>query len=394
MVLLGLVAWRRPLRAGDILRVAPFFAVAGALTLVDIWFQGHHLAAVETIRHAGGLERLLGAGAAVWFYLAKALLPIRLILPYPLWRIDPASAGWWLPLLGALAVTGLLGIKGRPAARRRLLDANHAVANSPSPGDGGMWRMILFAWGYFCVALIPVMGFTDVYFMKFSLVADHYQHLALIGVTTLAGAGWAEWRRRMPGSLPWAAAVVAIGLLGALTWRQCLRYRNMETFFEATLRQNPDAAMAHLNLGMALGAEQRPVEAMAHFEEAVRLDPGSAEAHSNLGAALIGQGRMGEGVAQYAAALRLKPGLFVVHLNLGSVLLHEGRFEDARAELAAAVGLRPAFPEAHGLLGDALLRLGRAPDAAAEYEAALRLKPDDPQFRARLERARGAGAAP
>jgi protein O-mannosyl-transferase len=373
VVFLGLIAWRRPLRAGDFLRVAPFFAVAGTLTLVDVWFQGHHLAAAETIRQAGGLERLLGAGAVVWFYLSKALLPIRLILPYPQWRIDAANVGWWLPLLAGLALTGWLW------RRRRA-----------HPLDRGA----LFAWGYFCVALVPVMGFTDVNFMKFSLVADHYQHLALIGVTTFAAAGWAEWRRREPGRWPWAAAAIAVGFLGALTWRQCLRYRDTGTFFEATLRQNPDSAMAHLNLGMVLGGGQHPREAMAQFEEAVRLDPGSAEAHSDLGAALIGQGRVAEGVAQYAAALRLKPDLFVVHLNLGSVLLHEGRLEEARTELAAAVRLRPAFAEAHGLLGDALLRLGRPAEAAAEYETALRLRPGDPAAQARLERARALGAGP
>ena len=89
VVLLGLIAYRRRLERRDLLRLLPFFLVAGALTLVDIWFQGHHLAAAETIRSAGAVERILGAGAVVWFYLSKALLPIHLLLPYPQWRIDP-----------------------------------------------------------------------------------------------------------------------------------------------------------------------------------------------------------------------------------------------------------------------------------------------------------------
>ena len=36
--------------------------------------------------------------------------------------------------------------------------------------------------------LAPVLGFTDVYFMKYSLVADHYAHLALIGVVSWVAA--------------------------------------------------------------------------------------------------------------------------------------------------------------------------------------------------------------
>ncbi len=39
----------------------------------------------------------------------------------------------------------------------------------------------------FCLALVPVLGFTDVYFMKFSLVADHYQYHALVAVAALVG---------------------------------------------------------------------------------------------------------------------------------------------------------------------------------------------------------------
>jgi tetratricopeptide (TPR) repeat protein len=382
VVLLGLIAWQRPVRRRDLFRLLPFFLAAAAITLVDIWFQGHHLAAAETIRRAGGLERLLGAGAVVWFYLSKAVWPLHLLLPYPLWRIEPGNFLWWLPLAGVIGVTGLLWWKA--AARLRPPEAGYAVANS---GGAGIWRGTLYAWGYFCLALLPVMGLTDVYFMKFSLVADHYQHLALIGVTTLAGAGWAEWRRHAPGALPLAAAVLAVSVLGGLTWRQCLRYRDAETFFEATVGGNPGSAMAQGNLGMLLGAQGRIPEATARLEEALRLDPDYAEAHINLGALLVGQGRWSEGEAQYRVASRLRPDLFVPHLNLGSIFLRQGRLEEARAELAETVRLKPSFPEGHAMLGAALLRLGDARDAIAEEEAALRLRPDYPEARGQLARA-------
>ena len=51
---------------------------------------------------------------------------------------------------------------------------------------------MLFAWGFFCVALAPVMGFTDVAFMQYSLVADRYQHIAIIGLIALASAVWSR----------------------------------------------------------------------------------------------------------------------------------------------------------------------------------------------------------
>ena len=174
VLLLGIIWWLRPVTIRDMLRTAPFFAVAAALAAVNVWFQTH--GSGEVLRTASFTERLLGAGGVVWFYLYKALLPLDLDFVYPQWHIKAGNPLWWLPLLAAFAVTAVLW-------RYRT-----------------SWsRPLLFAWGFFCVALAPVMGFTDVGFMKYSLVADHYQHIAVIGLIALAAAGWSAWFR-LPGA--------------------------------------------------------------------------------------------------------------------------------------------------------------------------------------------------
>ena len=171
VLLLGILWWLRSLTRRNILRIAPFFLLAVALTGVNIWFQTHgeHI----EIRNAGFAERLLEAGGVPWFYLYKALLPFDLAFIYPPWHINVSHPLWWLPLLSALIVTAALW-------RYRK----------------GWSRPFLFAWGFFCVSLVPVMGFTDVGFMKYSLVADHYQHIAIIAVIALAAAGWSIWHLR------------------------------------------------------------------------------------------------------------------------------------------------------------------------------------------------------
>ena len=241
LVLVGLVAARRTLVRADAARLAPFFAVGVFLAGVNVWFQGLHLG--EAIRQAGWLERLLGAGAVVWFYLGKALLPLHLAFVYPQWRIRPGDPRWWLPSIAAILLTAWLA----RSARRR-------------------WRRAaLLAWGYFCVSLVPVMGFSDVYFMKYSLVGDHYQHLALLGVTTFAGWAWAEWRAAAPVRI--AAAALAIGALGILTWRQCRLYRDAETLFSATIERNPGSWMARNNRGIIFAASGRLDAAIGDFQE-------------------------------------------------------------------------------------------------------------------------------
>ncbi len=71
VLLLGIVLWLRPLTRQDLLRIMPFFAVAVALTVVNVWFQRH--GSGEIIRSADFAQRILGAGGVVWFYLYKAI---------------------------------------------------------------------------------------------------------------------------------------------------------------------------------------------------------------------------------------------------------------------------------------------------------------------------------
>src|SRR5262249_19238466 len=147
-------------------------------------------------RHATPLERILGAGAVIWFYLYKALAPLGLAIVYPPWEIDPRNPLWWFPLAAALALTIALW-------RAR---------------DTRFGRPLLFAWTYFCIALLPVMGFTDVGFMRFSLVSDHYQHIAIIGVVTLVASAVCFWRSRVPAALADVIAVLASLAVAVFAW--------------------------------------------------------------------------------------------------------------------------------------------------------------------------------
>jgi tetratricopeptide (TPR) repeat protein len=361
-VLLGIVWWLRPMGTvpfrwsrRDLLRIAPFFAVAAALAGVNVWFQTHGTEA--TIRSAGFAERLLGAGCTVWFYLYKAVVPVGLAFVYQQWRIEIGNPLWWLPLLAALAVTVVLW----------------RYQKSWSRG-------ILFAWGFFCVSLVPVMGFTDVGFMKHSLVADHYQHIAIIGAIALVAAGFGLWRRRVQGGLRWAAPVVAIAAAGALaflTWRQSGLYRDAATLYRFALEKNPDCWMIQNNMGKRLFETGRPNEAIGYYEKAIRLNPDFPEARYNLGLALAETGRPREGIEQYERALRLQPNYPEVLNNMGNALLQTGRPGESIGYYEKALRLKPDFILAHNGLGTALVQIGRPLDAIEHFKQALRLKSDD-----------------
>jgi protein O-mannosyl-transferase len=388
VILLGVIAWHRRLRLKDIALMLPFFFVSGILVVTDVWFQKH--GSHEVFRSAGFLERLLGAGAVVWFYLMKALLPIHLLFIYPQWHIQADDPRWWAPLLAAAGLTVILW-----RYRRRFS------------------RPALFAWGFFCVALVPVMGFTDVQFMQYSLVADHYEQIALIGVIGLVAAGFGKVETRIV-----AAGVIAI--LSVLTWRQCQTYRDAETLYRATLDGNPDCWLAQSNLGSILYRSGRIPEAVVHFDAALRLKPDLFEAQNDLGlaltatgrlqeatehfdraiqihpdnaavyynaaTALAGLGRLPDAIAYYERALHLSPGFAEAHQDLGAALTQQGRFPEAIRQYQEALRLRPDYFEAHANLGTVLAHLGRTAEARAQFEEALRLEPDDAATRANLAR--------
>jgi protein O-mannosyl-transferase len=349
VVFLGIVAWRRRVTPRDGVRLAPFFVVAAALIGVNVWFQTHGWTGI--IRHADALQRLLGAGGTVWFYLSKALLPVGLVFVYPQWDISAANLLWWLPLLGAVGFTLLLW---------RL---------SQTPAG----RACLFAWLYFLVMLLPVMGFTDVYFMRYSLVADHYQHLAIIGVLALAAAGWAQWSAEP--RLKIAIATVVVAILAGLTWRQCGMYLNTPTLYRVTLERNPDCWMVYNNQGLLEAAAGQPEQARRDFDRALQLNPHFAEANVNVGNSELAQGRPQEAIARYQQALQDRPDYADGYYSIGKALQSLGRNAEAITAYERALHFRADYPDAENNLGVALADLGQFSDAVAHYQRAIQWNP-------------------
>src|SRR5262249_26453920 len=120
------------------------------------------------------------------------------------------------------------------------------------------------------------LGFVNVYFMRYSLVADHWQYFAMPAVLVLVAVGLAQ----IPAPVHRVVAALLLAILGTMTWRYAASYADQETLWRATLAQNPQAYVAHLNLGAILlerAEDELPApavkkslveEAVWHFEQA------------------------------------------------------------------------------------------------------------------------------
>jgi tetratricopeptide (TPR) repeat protein len=363
--LLLVVWWKRGrIVGGDIWPLLPFFAVGLGLGLVTSWVEQTSVGARGPEWDFSFPERCLNAGRAFWFYAAKLFWPANLTFIYPRWHFD--AGAWWqwvFPVAAAMAA-GVLWWGRRRAGRGPLV-------------------AVLFFGG----TLLPALGFSNFYFMRYSFVADHFQYLASIGLLALVAAGMTMVWGRFKESDSWLGPVLSGGLLlvlGMQTWQQCKMYADNETLWRNTLARNPACPMAHDELGLVLDKAGKVAEAREHFEEALRLKPDFAEAHDNLGTILVSEGRVEEGITQIRQAVQDDPDYDLAHYNLGVALEQTGKFEEAVGCYEQALRLNPDSIEAHYHLASTLARLNRMPGAMAQWERILQLNPDLPEVQNNL----------
>jgi tetratricopeptide (TPR) repeat protein len=347
-VLLALcLAWVRPLRRRDVVRLIPFGLLAAGLGVLNVWVRAGD--PYIPGRQGGVVDAALRATATGWFYLGKALFPIHLAFMYPHPSIDPQHWHSWLPLLAAVAVTVVL-VRYRRAGTRPLL----------------------FAWAYYWVALLPALGFTETPYVE-----DHYQHLALCGVTAIAAAGWSALRAHATRTR-WIVDAVAVATVAALvlfTERHATQFRDNVVLMRAAVDAYPQSPIAQRNLAFVLLEAGQPEAGIPHLEEALRLDPDSVEARKTLAVSLARIGELGRAIELLEAAVRLRPDDAEALGNLGAFLRGAGRPAESIPYFERSLRLDPRSARTHCNFGKALFETGQVTRAIAQFQEATRLDP-------------------
>ena len=345
-VLLLMCWWKKGrVQRGDVMPLLPFFVVGVALGLLTAWMEKHHVGARGADWSLTFADRCLIAGRALWFYAGKLVWPAPLTFIYPRWEIEPAVWWQWLfPIAAAGVVAGLW------LARRRI-------------GKGPLVAVLFFAG-----TLGPALGFVNVYPMRYSFVADHFQYLASVGLIILFAAGLNRAPRVIPATL--------VVLLGALTWQQTGIYRDLETLWRDTLAKNPGCWMAQNNLGTVFADKGRYDEAIKYYRKAIQLNPNFSEAQYGLGLAFAAQGRLDEAIENYRKAIQINPDYRDALNDLGNALASKGRFDEAIGNYRKAIRINPNYAEARYNLGNALAAQGQLDEAIENYYKAIRINPN------------------
>ncbi|MGC4031342.1 MAG: hypothetical protein QM754_06300 [Tepidisphaeraceae bacterium] len=251
LMLAAVIWWKRgTLTKQDLLSLVPALvlgAAGGAVT--------SHLEHSPDFVGATGLEwklsvvdRVMLFGQTTAFYAYKVLWPFAIkhyqpadALPmstipffpisfnYEKWTLNTASPLQWLPLLGVLAVFGVLA-----AGVKRI-------------GRGGLTAALVFVFG-----LLPVSGLVTFFPQRFSWVADHFAYFGAIGLIVGVVAGLTLLLRRLPElALGVLTTPILVGMIAVTFWH-AMSFKNLETLWDHTLRQNPRSWLGAVSFGVAL----------------------------------------------------------------------------------------------------------------------------------------------
>lgn len=314
--------WKRGwIRRGDLWRSIPFFVLGAALGIVTLTIETRHVGAQGTDFEFLPIERIAIAGRALWFYLGKIVFPVQLAFIYPRWPVESRAVPALLPGLAFLAlVASAIGVR-------------HRIGRGPAAA-------LLF----FAGTLVPALGFFNVYPMRYSFVADHFQYLASGSILALIACAGGTLARSAPRSVrPWivASSIVWVGVLGLLCVQRSLVFRSEESTWVDTLRKNPSCWMAHHNLAMIEEGRGDTASAIRRYQSALAVRDDLPQTHFNLGNALARSGNWAGAQDAFEESIRYSPGYADAHVALGNVLFSRGDRDGAVACWNRALAIDP-----------------------------------------------------
>jgi tetratricopeptide (TPR) repeat protein len=296
-------------------------------------------------------QRVLLGGRALWSYVGKFLWPAGTCFFYPRWELDTTSFGQWTYPLTACAALLLVLL-----ARKRVS------------------RGVIVGVLCFVGPLLPVLGFMNVYGMRFAPVADRWVHFSTLPMAALVAAGALRLHRRWR---PAFYGTIGIGLpaLAILTWQHAGELRNLDTYWHSVLSRNPRCWLALNELGVQKVKAGQLEEAIPFFLQSIEEKSDNENAHGNLGGVYFKQDRMAEAIAELRIAARIEPHVALRHFHLGNALYRGQQMAEAAEEYRRALELQPSYL-VHEELANTLVQLGRLDDACSHYREMQRLQAD------------------
>lgn len=358
-----IVWWKRGRLDGRIIAwLTPLWVAAAVFSQITSYMERTVVGATGPEWQFTFVERCLIAGRAVVFYVGKLLWPADLTFIYPKWIIDTGNASQWLFPASILVTVLALWL-----LRRRI-------------GRGP-----IAAVAFFLVTIFPALGFVNIYPMRFSFVADHFQYLASIGIFVLISASVARACALVPRGSQMLAVTcgAAVVVLVPLTYLQSRTFASPEVQWNDVLEKDPTSPIALTQLGNLAMQSQHFDEAEQLFRKVLTIEPEQTESLIGLSNILSRRGDREGALATAREAVRTRPGKIRPLVQLATLLQSDQPVEAMKA-YEQILEIDPRYEPARIALAKLLAIAGRMNEAIAQCQRAIEIFPAGLQARTLL----------
>ncbi len=375
VVILLCAAWQRGRVARkDIVHTLPFFFLSLMFGLMSIWFQKHQALPSSTfsLHPVTFWDRLAGAGFNFWFYIGKAFFPFNLNISYPLRTIDPGTLAAWLPDLLA-AVVFILCWQYRSGWGRHLLFGLGCFAVMLFPALGFFDAQYETLWQvsdhleYAALAAMIALGICGVAGLCNRRLFVGVVVILVLGTSILCVRRSEVFRSEetlmtdtVAGN---PAAWGAYNDLGTVLAEKKGDYKEALHDFLLSLSYKPDNAEAWMNAGYALLLQGKLAAAETEYQAALKVNPKAGLAHTMYARLLQLQKRNGEALYHFKMAAIINSDASS-YLELASFEYMTGNSRQAVLHLQKVLTLKPKPADAVTALNDLAWVLATSPDSS------------------------------
>jgi len=157
-------------------------------------------------------------------------------------------------------------------------------------------------------------------------------------------------------------------------------FKRAQEIFEKVIAKDPNHKLAHLNLGLALGAQNRTFDALPEFQKEEEISPDDPRAYQAAASLASYLGNSNGAVAEWRKLLKVDPVNRTAATTLAGLLMQQEKYPDAAEVLEVAVKTAPDNPGLQYQLGEAYFKSGQSDKAMTRMKQAVEQKDDDPDM--------------
>ncbi|MGD0712431.1 MAG: tetratricopeptide repeat protein, partial [Bacteroidales bacterium] len=204
-------------------------------------------------------------------------------------------------------------------------------------------KEFIFCFSWFLLLMLPAMFYKH----PFIDYLNHRFFLPLIGILLFVLLLLPE-RRTKKGIIKQYWLIIAVFLvLSTSTFIKSRSYSDPLTFYSSAVVQNPNSAIAYINLGYLKNAENDFQGAVDDYNKSIAISPNYPDAYNNRGVSKANMGDKQGAVDDYNKAIAINPNYSDAYNNRGIAKATMGDNAGAMSDFDKAVSINPNYSDAY-----------------------------------------------